>query len=150
MLAPASDHVLLLADLARALPEPFGILYVLVVSRAGHDEARYQCPAPVDRGQALAFLDAYRDFLEHDGRHNIWLMSLPSKTTLVYDRHQLIHAYGDLASIEQAAAPRGLVEGEVDIPVPHAHQYHDAYDQAGHAIISHWQWRAFPLQDQDC
>jgi hypothetical protein len=51
VLAPASQHVELLVDLLRELPEPFGLLYVLLVSRTGQGGARRQSPTAMSFAQ---------------------------------------------------------------------------------------------------
>jgi len=46
--------------LCHDLEGPFGILYVLVVSRLGRESARCQSPQLVDHEGLNAFLDRYR------------------------------------------------------------------------------------------
>lgn len=122
--APAANHVDLLITLSRVLPEPFGILYVLLVPRTDYKPGRYQSPAPLTRGEMEGFLTDYCAFLEGDGRHHLWVASLPSQATLVYDQHNVIYAYGPLPEYETVLRQQGLHEGEVRFPVPHSHHYH--------------------------
>lgn len=70
--APAASHIDLLIALSRVLPEPFGILYVLLVSRSDQEPGRYQSPVPVSRAEMETFLHEFRGFLEGNGRHHIW------------------------------------------------------------------------------
>src|SRR5262245_18537204 len=85
IVAPAANPISVVVDLMRELPEPFGLLYVLVVSRTGRETARYQSPHETDREETLTFLKQYRPYLEGDGRHHLWVMSLPAESTIVYD-----------------------------------------------------------------
>src|SRR5687767_2206433 len=77
VIAPASGHVALMRKLMDILPEPFGILYVLLVPRGGGEAGRYQCPAPCSRADVDAFLTRFQEFFETDGRHHVWVMSVP-------------------------------------------------------------------------
>src|SRR5947208_3394735 len=60
VLAPAARHIDLLLALLAELAEPFGILYVLLLSRLGKAEpGRYQSPQPVGR---IILNNSVRDF----------------------------------------------------------------------------------------
>ena len=47
------------------------------------------------------------------------------------------------------ALRRGLRQGEVSFPAPHSHRYHRAFDGHEERLFSRWEWRHFPLQDDD-
>lgn len=149
VVAPAAGHIPLVADLIGELPEPFGILYVLVVPRGGHEPARYQSPYPTDRAETLGFLNEYQEYFERDGRHHLWVMSLPASSTLVYDNHNVIYAYGPLERFQSVLERRGLRRGDVRFPVPHTHQYNSEYDALEDQVMGHWPWKPFPLQADD-
>jgi hypothetical protein len=108
VIGPESSQVELLLKLAQTLAEPFGILYVLLVSRKDHEPARYQCPYPCDRGEMESFFRTFTDFFESDGRHHVWLTSLTDSSTLVYDKHNVIYAYGPLPQFERVLDSRGF------------------------------------------
>ncbi|HEY0604736.1 MAG TPA: hypothetical protein VGD58_17590 [Herpetosiphonaceae bacterium] len=78
VIAPAAGHVDLLIELARLLPEPFGVLYILAVPRGGSEPGRYQNAQPCDRDDLEAFLRRFETFFESDARHHLWLFSLPA------------------------------------------------------------------------
>jgi hypothetical protein len=151
VIAPARGrHVDLLLDLARCVREPFGILYVLVVPRTGeHADGRYQSPHPTTLAATEAFVQRFRGYFEGDGRHHLWLMSLPDAATLVYDNHDVIYAYGPLARYRAVLANRGFRESPVQIPDPHQHRYNQEFDGTERALIEYWGWRHFPLQPGD-
>jgi hypothetical protein len=136
-IAPSRGHVDLLIELSRCLGEPFGILYVLLVSW------------PVERREMEGFVLGFRDYFESDGRHHLWLHSVPDGATLIYDQHDVLYAYGPLDLYEQVLRDRGLREGAVEIPVPHQHAYHRKYDVEEDNVMGLWEWRAFPLAESD-
>ena len=149
VVAPSSGHVELMVELSRALPEPFGILYVLLISRLDNEPGRYQCPAPCGRSEMEAFLKEFEAYFESDGRHHVWVMSLPAAATLVYDQHNVIYAYGPLERYEKVLRKAGLKEGAVNFPAPHAHNYNPQYDEQERRVLNYWDWRKTPLLEGD-
>ncbi len=150
VIGPSAQHVDLLLRLARFVPGPYGILYVLLLSRRGdHTEGRYQCPRPVDLTQLADFFSTYRSFLEGDGRHHVWIMSVPTSALLVYDHHDVIYAYGPLDAYEQDLQRAGFTAGSVSFPVPHTHHYLIEFDDTEQQILQHWPWKHFPLRPED-
>lgn len=148
-IAPAGNHVDVLCSLLQCLPEPFGILYVLLLSRTGRELGRYQCPEPFSREDTISFLKSFREYLEGDGRHHIWIISLPTNATLVYDNHDLLYAYGSIAEYERILETTGLSSGTVVIPAPHGHQYNVEFDEDEERIMSFCPWLHFPLHPSD-
>ena len=146
VLAPAADQTGLLLDLARQLPEPFWLLYVVLVPRTGAEPGRYQIPEPMNRVEMDDFIRSYQDFLERDGRHHLWIASASSQDSLIYDNHNVIYAYGPLDKYRQVAEQHGLNEGEVRFPAPHQHCYNSEYDSDERAILTRWEWIKSPLQ----
>jgi hypothetical protein len=149
VIAPSSNQIDLLLELTGILPEPFGILYVLIISRANHEVGRYQNPQPARRLEMESFLKSFKDFFENDGRHHIWIASLPSSSTLVYDNHNVIYAYGQLEHFQRVLASQGLSRGEVTFPVPHTHNYNPMFDAEENRVLSYWEWKQFPLAESD-
>jgi hypothetical protein len=150
IIAPESNHLQLLIELAELLPDPFGMLYVLLVSRCDHELGRYQSPYPCSLEEIKEFVKRFTEFLEHDGRHNLWITSLPEKTTLVCDNHGIIYAYGAIEEYEKVLLRRGLEKGKVvNMSVPHEHYYNPEYDESEKSILSYWEWRRFPLHPDE-
>lgn len=150
VIAPSANHVSILIDLLQLMPEPLGILYVLVVPRGGNEAGRYQTANPVSKQQAEEFLKSFRKYLENDGRHNIWVASMSGSDQLVYDRHNVIYAYGPLPKYENVLLGRGLEKVEfVHFPSPHTHNYHAAFDQDELDLLRHWRWKRSPLRESD-
>jgi hypothetical protein len=149
VIAPSSNQIDLLLELTRILPEPFGILYVLIVSRANRGIGRYQNPQPASRTEMESFLKDFQHFFENDARHHIWIASLPGSSTLVYDNHNVIYAYGELEKFKRVLDARALSRGEVMFPVPHTHNYNPMFDAEENRVLSYWEWKQFPLADSD-
>lgn len=149
IIAPASGQIELMRKLAEVLPEPFGILYVLLVPRGQGQPGRYQSPVPSSRAELDAFLTQFQEFFERDARHHIWIMSLPASATLVYDNHNVIYAYGPLEKFKQVLKQQGFQEGSVRFPSPHSHNYNVEFDQAEKDVIAYWDWLHFPVAEQD-
>jgi hypothetical protein len=149
VIAPASGHIELMMKLAGVLLEPFGILYVLLVSRRDNDLGRYQCPSPCKREEMESFLREFKEYFESDGRHHIWVVSIPASATLVYDQHNVIYAYGPLAQFKKILHGEGLRENPISFPAPHAHNYNQQFDEQEQKVLDYWDWRKSPLTPDD-
>jgi len=151
VIGPSAQHVSLMLELLSLIPEPLAILYVLVVPRTeGVTAGRYQSSTPRFREQTESFLTRFGDYFERDGLHHIWIASMSTSDLLVYDRHNVIYAYGQLAAYEKILVQRGLKRADVvAFPVPHVHNYNAVYDSEQNAILRYSQWNESPLQEQD-
>ena len=130
----SKGHLDTILKLVREMEEPFRILYVLVVTRSGAREGRYES---VDLGleEVEGFIESYRDALEHDGRHHFWVHSMGDNSTLVFDRHQVIYAYGLLDAFGKILEDCGYRPGTVDRNYRHAHNYHPLFDNDQASIV---------------
>jgi hypothetical protein len=150
VIAPERDHLALLIRLAQLWSGDFGLLYVLLESRLGNREGRYQAPNVLGEFQLRAFAKRFGSFLEHDGRHHLWIASaIAPANTLVYDQHNLIYAYGDLDHYAEVLQQSGYRQGTVRFPAPHTHHYHATYDADEAALLQYWAWKRSPLQPED-
>lgn len=148
-IAASDDGPRTMLHLASALGEPFALLYVLVVPRGGSEAGRYQSPW-LNRAGLSALFDEYAAFWAQDGRHHLWLHSHPERATLVYDRHNVIFAYGlvdayvtVLEALGFSAAP------ELRFPAPHTHQYRLEFDDHERRLTSLPDWTRSSLHDED-
>ncbi len=139
----------LILELCRDLKGPFGVLYVLLVSRLGRDPARYQNPQPIGYEELELFLYTFQEFFEQDGRHHLWVMSLGGEGQFIFDNHNFIYAYGDLDRYEFSLKTAGFAPGLIEIPAPHSHHYHPAFDGAEDALMGYWEWAKYPLDPDD-
>lgn len=149
ILAPTRGHVELLSGLLECLPEPLRVLYVLVVPRgAEFSAARYEAPQEFSRRDVQDLLTEFSDFFERDGRHHLWIAN-PGVGTMVYDRHNLIYAYGPLDCFTQVALRHGLRIGRPEVPSPHWHAYHAEFDDTQRDLLSRFAWVQKPLRHSD-
>ncbi|WP_346354354.1 hypothetical protein [Azotosporobacter soli] len=144
----SKSHIATLIQLLEKMDGPFFLLYILHTPRTTAEAARYQS-AERSKEDAVLLLQEFEEYLENDGRHDLWLHAPKSNTTLVYDRHNLLFLYGlntlQTEYVQQICSP---VE-EINIPTPHKHFYHAKYDAAEEAILKHISWRKSPLTEQD-
>jgi hypothetical protein len=149
-IAPSSGQVEVLLKLAAVMLDPYFLLYVLHTPRSERAAGRYQSPEPVSHDQLILFLRQFRDFLEGDGRHGLWIGSSDKSSLLVYDRHQILFAYSALDTFQSVLDENGLKETDrVRLPDPHVHRYNQEFDLQAEALMNLWSWKQFPLQDSD-
>ena len=144
--APGSD-ALIFVTLAELLTPPCFLLYVLHTPRGEGPPGRYQSDE-MNRGEVGEFLRRFADLLRVDARFDLWLHSPADQATIVWDRHDLIHAYGPTASYVATLRGLGFEAGELAIPAPHEHHYHAACDEQARAVIDSG-WRHSPLKPED-
>ncbi len=148
VIAPRSDYVQLLGRLAECIAPPFLLLYVLAIPRGGAEPGRYQSNYSFSLPQLLQFFSEYSEFFEKDARHNLWVRS--DEGILVYDRHNVIYAYGPLERFVATLESAGLTESdEVRFPSPHAHHYHPDFDSDEQRILHNEEWTISPLRPGD-
>jgi hypothetical protein len=148
LVGPSGGHCELALALAESLPEPLRVLYVLVVPRRGeHEAGRYESP-DVARQDLVSFLADHRRFLESDGRHHLWIAH-PGVGMVVYDRHEVLFAYGPVDAYRDTLVARGLAEGPVEVPAPHWHVYHPEFDDEEATLLGRWKWTRKPLLHAD-
>lgn len=148
-IGPRGEHTALMVGLAAVLAEPYKVLYVLHTPRGGSEPGRYESPA-LNRGEVAAFFRRFDSFFAGDGRHDVWLHSGPDNATVIWDRHDLLYAYGPLHRFEAALGDRGIKPGErPTVPVPHTHHYHPEWDGAERVIVEAFDWRLTPLRRED-
>jgi hypothetical protein len=121
LIGPSRGHVDVMIELIECLPEPLRLLYILVVPRNGqHDAGRYEAARELSIDETASFIREFRDFLESDGRHHLWVAN-PGHGTIVYDRHDVLYAYGSLNRFQDVLEANGFTEGKVEIPNIHWH-----------------------------
>lgn len=148
VIGPSQGHVDLMLDLARQWRgKQWYALYVLLESRTGAMPGRYQSPRFDELGLQM-FLTRYRAFFESSGQHHVWVGSPSNEGLLIYDQHNVIFAYGDLANYERVLRSRGFAEREFWFPMPHAHQYPNCEDEETD-LFQRFRWDHFPLQPAD-
>lgn len=146
------DPVGLVRSLVERMEPPFGVLYVLTVSRTGHPRGRYQNTHSWSRAELDGFLSRFADALACDGRHSIWIASTQLdgsyESQVIYDQHDFVYAYGDLERFTSLAQARGLRSGRPAIPCPHEHRYHAKFDLAEQQILTEYEWTRHDLVEE--
>jgi hypothetical protein len=142
------SHIERILDLTAALNGPFYLLYVLHTPRADNDLGRYQSSS-LTFNEVRSLLDEFKCFFENDARHDIWLHSPETNTTIVYDRHNLIYIYGFTDEHKRIIESMGLKQETVEIPYPHVHCYNAEYDIFESKLLKEHQWKMTPLHDED-
>jgi hypothetical protein len=148
VIAPSKDHIDRLLELSSSWKGPRKILYILLTSRCDNKLGRYESPSLTET-QLSDFLNRYRDFLESDARHHLWIGLYRSNALLVYDQHNVIYGYGDLDEYQKVLKKKGFSEGTVTFPSPHTHPYHQANDSHEVKILTEWEWKWSPLDEND-
>jgi hypothetical protein len=133
--------------LLKLMPEPLLLLYVLHTPR-GAEPGRYQSP-DLSHLQVKAFFDDFGDFLQQDSRHDLWIYSPGAKATLVWDRHNILYAYGPINSFVSTLERTGYTTGFPSIPYLHRHCYHPDFDQQQYALLNAFDWYRTELRPED-
>ncbi len=150
VIATARGQIEIVAALLKNMTGPFWVLYVLVIPRGRGEPGRYQSPELQPEGTVGTFLDEFSGFLEKDGRHNVWIASESGSEMLIYDRHNVIYAYGPLASWKAFRNARGFSEvPAIRFPSPHSHHYHQSLDPEEDRLLAYWDWHSTPLKKSD-
>lgn len=143
----ASDGANLLLRLASELEPPYLLLYVLHTSRGPSEEGRYESE-PHSREELANFLERYGPYIAGDARFDLWVHS-PENATIVWDRHDVLYAYGPLERFESALVDLGYARGRVDVPFPHVHHYRREYDADADELLASRAWHHTDLQPSD-
>lgn len=146
--APIKKQIDLMMDILKSFEPPLWCLYVLVVPKNENEAGRYQCPYPMSYEEISEFANKYKNLLETDGRHHLWLGSAKTKQLMVYDRHNIIYVYDDINKMAKYLKSKGFNENKISIPFPHVHFYQDN-DINETDILKHWEWIRTPLREQD-
>lgn len=144
---PGGDGSILRRMLA-CLEQPFYLLYVLHTPRGEGASGRYQSPALPEKS-LTDFLERFSGLLGADARHDVWIYSPALNATLVWERHNLIYAYGSVACFESILRQMGFVHGKVGIDFPHAHHYRAEYDADAKEVLAYFDWSYSPLHPED-
>ena len=135
-------------QLAESLQPPFFLLYVLHTPRGEAETGRYESPA-LSLSKLQEFLRRFRAFLAADGRFDLWIHSREDNATLVWDRHNLLYAYGPLEKIASKLRAMSFRRGDPQIPFPHSHYYRSEMDEDAEAVVAALDWIHKPLRPED-
>lgn len=130
------------------LEGPFHLLYVLHTPRGEAHPGRYQSPL-LDKPSVIAWLRTFAGFFAADARFDLWLHDPAISATLVWDRHNLLYAYGPIERFANCLSERAFSEGELSIPSPHEHHYRAEFDAEARSLMASQAWSMSPLRPED-
>jgi hypothetical protein len=134
--------------LVSALEPPYFLLYVLHTPRGEGGAGRYQSPK-LSLEQLRMFITRFRPFLSADARFDIWAHSPAENATVVWDRHNMLYAYGPLEKFSSLLRSLGFDAGELQVPDPHAHNYRQELDSYAKELLAVFEWSRSPLHKED-
>lgn len=136
-------------SLVSSLEPPYFLLYVLHTPRGEGKPGRYQSPG-LSREQLYEFISEFGPFLSGDARFDLWARSPSENATVVWDRHNLLFAYGPLDRYTAVLHSLGFVQGTAPkVPEPHAHHYRHELDEDARKLLSVFEWSWSPLRPED-
>jgi hypothetical protein len=134
--------------LVGSLTPPYLLLYVLHTPRTEGEAGRYQSP-PLSPAEFHALMSRFGAYFGADGRFDLWGYSPTEQATVVWDRHNLIYAYGPLESYATTLRALGFSQGKCETPGPHTHHYRSENDTVAQELLSYLQWIQTPLRPED-
>lgn len=143
------DQTILLGDLLTCLDPPFFILYVLIIDSDGYKSGRYESPVLETLDDVLSFLNNFKDYLESDGRHHLWVGTIDGSGQLIYDQHDVIFAYGPIEQFKEKLSQEAFKEIEFDFPYPHVHNFHSENNNELKRLLNFWDWDRYDLEESD-
>jgi hypothetical protein len=145
--APGGDPMVL-RSLVGCLTPPFILLYVLHTPRGEGEPGRYMSP-DISQDQFRDFLARFGDYLRNDGRFDLWVRSANDEATVVWDRHNLIWAYGLIERFVTLLRGLGFREGVPGVNFEHEHHYRSSFDRDAKALLEAFDWYRTPLRPED-
>jgi hypothetical protein len=121
---------------------------VLHTTRTVAALGRYESPE-LTSANVEPFLSEFGRFLCGDSGHDLWVRSHDDDAPIVFDRQNLIFAYGPLGLFTRELQSLGAREGEPAVLAAHVHHYHSAWDDAERAVLRCFEWRITPLRPSD-
>ena len=127
---------------------PYFLLYVLHTPRGEAEPGRYQSPR-LTADQFRGFISKFKNFLAADARFDIWAHSSAENATVVWDRHNMMYAYGPLEKFSSELRALGFSIAEPKIPAPHEHHYRKEMDGDAKELLAAFEWSFSPLHPVD-
>ena len=147
-IGPRDGHRALVCALAAELTPPYRVLYVLHTSRTDARLGRYESPI-LDAPALLGFFARFGAFLAGDARHDVWVLGDGEGEFVIWDRHDLVYAYGPIGRYVEVLEEGGLREGWPSWPVPHVHHYRAEWDAAERQMLAAFDWDYSQLRPSD-
>jgi hypothetical protein len=136
------------ARLLTSLEAPYFLLYVLHTPRGEGRAGRYQSPS-LAASQVWEFIDRFKRLLSQDARFDIWGHSPRENGTVVWERHNLLYAYGRVDGFVRELRALGFNAAAPSIPTPHSHSYHPELDTDARDLLTSLEWSWSKLRPED-
>jgi len=128
------------------------VLYLLHTSRIDASLGRYTS-ADLSAAELDQFLKEFAAFFDGDARHDLWVHSSASRSTIVLDRFNMIFLYGDLERFAMLLSNLGLIEvaafAAPTVPTLRALHYHPEWDETERRILIALPWHRSQLRPGD-
>lgn len=148
-IGPDRNHIRLIDRLSEKWSTPkYYLLYVSLISHTGKKPGRYQSPV-LAKDDLDVFLYTNKDFLEGYGGQHLWVGNPEGRDLLIYDQHNIIFAYGDIAGYQEVLGAEALRDGTFSIPCPHRHGFDASWAQSEDDLFACFNWVYSELQDGD-
>ncbi len=134
--------------LTTILKPPYFVLYILHTPRGEGEAGRYQS-TELSREELTEFLEHFEEFWVGDGRFDLWVYSLSDQATVVWDRHNFIHAYGPVDEYALALSAQGFVQAPLTPLSDHVHHYRAEFDSDAGDVLDWFSWVRSPLRPED-
>lgn len=144
---PKGDPEVFTRLLATTEP-PYFLLYVLHTPRGEDKAGQYQSPS-LTRSQVQDFIGRFKQFLSQDARFDFWAHSPGQNATIVWDRHNLLYAYGPLEEYLRELRALGFSAGAPSVLETHVHHYHSELDAQARDLLSAMEWVWSELRPED-
>lgn len=143
-----SDGGKVFSRLVSAMNPPYLLLYVLHTPRGEGAPGRYQSPE-LSADEFKNFYAVFSEYLSSDARFDIWAHAPEEGSTVVWDRHNLVYAYGPIELFKAVLEDLRFQEGDPTVPSPHEHYYRPEFDAKAREILEWFKWAPSPLQPED-
>jgi len=134
--------------LALTLEPPLILLYVLHTPRGEGQPGRYQSEE-VSGAELQNFLERFGTYLSSDSRFDLWAYSPDEDAKIVWDRHNLLFAYGPTERFAVKLRELGFGVGQAKVPDPHLHHYRPEFDKQAADLLGALKWTRSPLKPED-
>jgi hypothetical protein len=145
----SGNYIRLLDRLSRKWSTPeYYLLYISLVSHTGKNPGRYQSPI-LSKDDLDVFLYTHQTLLEGYGGQHLWIGHPKNRELLIYDQHNIVFAYGDIAGYKDVLIAEGFREGQFSIPCPHSHSYDPFLTQYEDKLFDYFDWVYGELREGD-
>jgi hypothetical protein len=146
LIATSGSTTQLVVDLLAFFPGPYRLVYLLVTPPEGFEPMKYE-KENLSQRDLRELLETYKDFLESDARHHLWIHSEGAGGTIICDEHDWVYAYGNIEAVKQYLIENDFADQAPEIPFPHLHNESNSNDPMMQKLLNHFDWKAQPVSN---